>query len=75
MTDIPKRPDPEQYSDTGELYRRAYWWDKDKHEHAVAKAAVEALRKISNDTSGTGRDWILAQKTLRTIEESGWRDE
>ena len=68
MTEIPKRP--AQGTNESALY---YTTLMARHEHAVAVAAVEALRELSVDPLGrvltTQR---VARQTLKRIDDSGW---
>lgn len=54
----------------------AYWFDRCRHEHAVAERAVEALMEIKGMAgfADLDDDWYRATiEALRDIEASGWK--
>lgn len=77
MSEIPKRVDESAPRVVLDLHAGPYQWstwehDNYAHEHAVARVAVEALRKI---TAGwlPGNCGQIGDEALAKIEASGWK--
>jgi hypothetical protein len=78
MSEIPMRPNSADYPKLPDLRSFQQVQDLAIHEHAVAKRAVEALRRIANadheEDGGPECDHPdVADAALRDIDASGWQ--